>query len=202
MKTIIKDAFILFCITAISGLLLALVNEVTKEPIREQQLKAKSEACSKVFASAASFEEAGEDFYAGINTFGWENEHPKNEILEVYLAKDAAGALMGYVINISTTEGYGSEIDICIGIDTSKTITGVCVLSSKETVGLGLEADNVLSPQFAGKSEDEFVYTKNGAIASNEIDAISSATITTNAFVNCINAALEYDDLLNAKGVE
>ena len=55
MKTIIKDALILFAITAIAGLMLALVNEVTKDPIAEQQLKAKSDACKVVFEDASSF---------------------------------------------------------------------------------------------------------------------------------------------------
>lgn len=200
MKTIIKDALILFAITAIAGLMLALVNEVTKDPIAEQQLKAKSDACKVVFEDASAFEEMGDDFYQGLNTFGWVNEHPKNAILDVYAAKDANGGVIGYVINISTSEGYGSEIDLCIGIRNDRTINGISVLSSQETVGLGLEADNVLSPQFAGRNAESFVYSKTGATADNEVDAISSATITTNAYVNCVNASLKYFDIIITKG--
>ena len=67
-------------------------------------------------------------------------------------------------------------------------------------VGLGLEAENVLSPQFAGRNAESFVYSKTGAVADNEVDAISSATITTNAYVNCVNACLEYFDIIISKG--
>ena len=46
--------------------------------------------------------------------------------------------------------------------------------------------------QFEGKSVDQIVYTKNGASADNEIDALSGATITTNAVTNGVNAGLYY----------
>ncbi|HIY60578.1 MAG TPA: FMN-binding protein, partial [Candidatus Eisenbergiella pullistercoris] len=39
---------------------------------------------------------------------------------------------------------------------------------------------------------ERFVYTKSGAAAENEIDAISSATITTEAVVDGVNAGLYY----------
>ena len=57
ISVMLKEAGILFAITLISGLLLGVVNELTKEPIRIQQEKAVQEACRAVFASAASFEE-------------------------------------------------------------------------------------------------------------------------------------------------
>ena len=45
MKSMMKDAVILFAITLIAGLLLGVVYEVTKEPIEIQQAKRKNEAC-------------------------------------------------------------------------------------------------------------------------------------------------------------
>ena len=66
------------------------------------------------------------------------------------------------------------------------------ILSISETAGLGMRAEEVLVPQFAGKKADGFVYTKSGASADNEIDAISSATITTSAVVDGVNAGLYY----------
>ena len=45
---------------------------------------------------------------------------------------------------------------------------------------------------FAHLSFQRFVYTKSGAVADNEIDAISGATITTNAVTNGVNAGLYY----------
>ena len=44
--------------------------------------------------------------------------------------------------------------------------------------------------QFKGKKVDSIIYTKNGASADNEIDAISGATVSTNAVTNGVNAGL------------
>ena len=46
--------------------------------------------------------------------------------------------------------------------------------------------------QFSGKKVEHFTYTKSGSSADNEIDAISGATITTNAVTNGVNAGLYY----------
>ena len=66
------------------------------------------------------------------------------------------------------------------------------LLSISETAGLGMRAEEVLKPQFAGKNVAKFAYSKSGASADNEIDAISGATITTNAVTNGVNAGLYY----------
>ena len=49
-----------------------------------------------------------------------------------------------------------------------------------------------LKEQFAGKNAAQFSYTKTGAASEDQIDAISGATITTNAVVNGVNAGLTY----------
>ena len=64
MKQIVKDALILTAITLISGCLLGLVYEITKEPIAQAQYNALQEAYKAVFAEADSFEDYA-DFNAG-----------------------------------------------------------------------------------------------------------------------------------------
>ncbi len=44
--------------------------------------------------------------------------------------------------------------------------------------------------QFKDKNVEKFDYTKTGATADDEIDALSGATITTNAMTNGVNAGL------------
>ena len=201
MKQIMKDTLILFCITAVAGILLAVVNELTKGPIAEQEAQLRNEAFQAVFADAQSFEpialaDAGQDSSDSANSneafITFTQAHPKSEINEVNGAYDATGNLLGYVITVTNKEGYGGEIQFVMGIRMDGTLNGVSILSTNETVGLGLEAENVLIPQFAGKKVESFVYTKTGAAADNEIDAISSATITTNAFTNGVNTGLAY----------
>ena len=72
------------------------------------------------------------------------------------------------------------------------TVNGISILSISETAGLGMQAEDILKPQFADKQVEKFEYTKNGAASENQIDAISGATITTNAVTNGVNAGLYY----------
>ncbi len=191
MKGMIKDALILFAITLIAGLMLGVVNDITKEPIARQEQKAKTEACQNVFADAASFEEQEmEDATQALADAGLTGA----DIDELMAAKDASGALLGYVITVTDHEGYGGDIQFSMGVTTDGVLNGISLLSISETAGLGMRAGEVLVPQFENKDVDRFTYTKTGSTADSEIDAISSATITTSAVVNGVNAGLVYFD--------
>ena len=190
MKEMMKNTGILLAITVVAGLVLGLVYQITKDPIAEQDAKKKQEACREVFADAASFEamEVTQTDAAKWAAAGYGQE----SIDEVMSAVDASGDLLGYVITVTTKEGYGGDIQFSIGVRTDGTLNGMSILSISETAGLGMRAEEVLKPQFANKRVEVFEYTKSGAAADNQIDAISGATITTNAVTNGVNAGLYY----------
>ena len=194
MKGMIKDALILFAITLIAGLMLGVVNDITKEPIAQQEQKAKNEACQNVFAVADSFEAQELADSAQIEQVLTDAGISGADVDELMAAKDASGALLGYVITVTDHEGYGGDIQFSMGITNEGTLNGISLLSISETAGLGMRAGEVLVPQFADKNVSKFTYTKTGATADSEIDAISGATITTNAVVNGVNAGLAYFD--------
>lgn len=184
MKKMLKDAAILFAITLISGLLLGIVYEVTKEPIAQQEVKRKKEACMEVFKDASDFETmeiSGEEVLEATATI--------NDVSKA-LAED--GSLLGYVLDITTHEGYNGDIQFTMGIRLDGTVNGISLLSISETPGLGMKAEEVLKPQFAEKKVTAFSYTKTGAVTPDQIDAISGATLTTNAMVNGVNTGLEF----------
>lgn len=191
MKTMLKEAGILFAITLIAGCLLGLVYQVTKEPIAEAQQKAKDEACKEVFADAEGFV-LQEDISSEDASSLVQDEGYNVSIDEVLEAQDASGSKLGYVITVKDHEGYGGDIQFSIGIRNDGTVNGISILSISETAGLGMNADSVLKPQFADKNVEQFEYTKTGAPGDNQIDAISGATITTNAVVNGVNAGITY----------
>lgn len=191
MKTMLKEAGILFAITLIAGCLLGLVYQVTKEPIAEAQQKAKDEACKEVFADAEGFV-LQEDISSEDASSFVQDEGYNVSIDEVLEAQDASGSKLGYVITVTDHEGYGGDIQFSIGIRNDGTVNGISILSISETAGLGMNADSVLKPQFADKNVEQFEYTKTGAPGDNQIDAISGATITTNAVVNGVNAGITY----------
>ena len=190
MKNMLRDAAILFAITVIAGAVLGFVYDVTKEPIAQQEARAKQEACQEVFADAVSFEAVE---LAAVDESTWSGEgYGQESVDEVMAAKDSAGSTLGYVITVTTKEGYGGDIQFTMGIRSDGTVNGISLLAISETAGLGMRAEEVLKPQFAGKNVEKFAYTKSGAAADSEIDAISGATITTNAVTNGVNAGLYY----------
>lgn len=192
MKSSMKNTIILTVITLISGLLLGSIYQMTKEPIAAQNELAKQKAYKAVMSEAAAFEDIETDFdvqkeiltAAGL---------AQQDVIGVVKALDEKGGLCGYVISVSSHEGYGGDIDISVGIDMTGCVKGVEILSISETAGLGMRANTPeFKNQFADKNVEKFVYTKTGKSADNEIDALSGATITSRTMTNGVNAALVF----------
>lgn len=187
VRNMMKDAGILFAITLIAGLVLGFVYELTKEPIRIQQEKAIQEACQAVFADAAQFEETA---LAPSAQLSEELAADGVKIGTIYDAKGADGVHMGYVLQTTSSEGYGGNITLYMGVTLEGKLNGISILDISETPGLGMQAPEVLVPQFKDKKVQAFTYTKSGSKTDSEIDAISGATITTKAVTNAVNAGL------------
>lgn len=193
IKGMLKDTLVLFVITLAAGLILGVVYQATKEPIAVQKAKVKQEACKEVFSEAQSFEivqaeQEESEWVLQKGELGFEAV----DIDEVMKALDADKNMLGYVITITDHEGYSGDIQFMMGIGKEGTLNGIAILSISETAGLGMRAEEVLKPQFADKQAEVFEYTKSGAQMDNQIDAISGATITTNAVTNGVNAGLYY----------
>ena len=193
MKENIKSIITLTLITLIAGALLGYVYELTKEPIAAKTLEAKLDAYHKVFPEAADFkEDPGIDIGAAKSVLSSAG-YPDETIDECLVAVDPSGNALGHVLSVTTAEGYGGDIGVSMGIGKDGMLKGIEILSISETAGLGMKADtDEFKGRFAGKNVSKFSYTKSGAAADYVIDALSGATITTNAMVNAVNAGLEY----------
>ncbi|WP_318709305.1 RnfABCDGE type electron transport complex subunit G [Candidatus Acetatifactor stercoripullorum] len=199
VNVMLKEAGILFAITLIAGLILGFVYELTKEPIRIQEEKAVQEACAQVFESAAQFAELP---YEASEELALELAETGVEIGTVFQALGADGSLMGYVVQSTSTEGYGGDIVLYLGVTLDGTLNGISLLEISETPGLGMRAQEVLAPQFRGKQVSQFTYTKTGGSSDSEIDAISGATITTEAVTNAVNGGLKVAEALRQGGAD
>ncbi len=72
-------------------------------------------------------------------------------------------------------------------------MNGYSITDINDTAGLGMKAkDEAFSSQFRDKNIEEFTVTKTGAVSEEEIDAISGATISSNAVTRAVNAGLVY----------
>lgn len=194
MKNMLKDAAVLLLITLFSGLILGVVYQITKEPIAKAEEEAARAAYAEVFPAAAEFElmEDAETEGIGEEPQWAEAGFSGVSIENVLEARDKDGTGMGYVLTVTSHEGYGGDITFTMGIGNDGTLNGISILDISETAGLGMRAEEVLKPQFAGKNVSAFTYTKTGAASDNQIDAISGATITTNAVTTAVNGGLYY----------
>lgn len=203
MNKILKNTAILTAITLVAGCLLGLVYEITKEPIAVAKENAKQEAYKAVLEDADTFAEY-EEFDAEeaekvISEAGY-----TDDVTEVAVAEDASGETIGYVVSVTSHDGYGGDISLSVGILNDGTVKGIEMLSISETAGLGMKADEAdFKNQFKDKQVEKFSYTKSGEKGDDKIDALSGATITTNAVTNAVDSALVYfQNVLGGSGNE
>ena len=190
---IIKDALALTLITLVAGVALGGVYEITKDPIARQEAQAKAEAYEQVFTDAAAFEEVKMDdtLIQTIRDQLDQEGYKAQSIEEIMRAEDQSGETLGYAFTVVTSEGYGGDIQFSMSVQNDGTLNGISILSIGETAGLGMNADTpAFKDQFVGKQVEQLQYTKNGATQDDEINAISGATVTTNAMTNGVNAGL------------
>lgn len=200
-KSVLQDALVLFCITIISGLLLGLVYVVTAKPIAQRTEQKKKEAYQKVCSAAASFEETTavtEVMQKQAEIFkvkGLKNV----SVTELLVALDENGVQVGCVMTVVSGSGYGGDITMAIGVDVQGRILGLEFLELEETAGLGMNAKkDTFRGQFYDKSVEQFVVVKGEALTEGEIVALSSATITSKAVTDGVNAALALQQALQA----
>ena len=201
MNKIIKDAIIITVITLVSGCLLGLVYEITKEPIAQAQYNTQQKAYQTVFESAETFEDyEGFDEGAAAEAVV-QSGYTENTINGVVVAKDASGNALGYVITVTSHAGYGGDIAFSVGVMADGTLNGYSITSISETAGLGMKAkEEKFYSQFAGKNATAYEVVKGSASGDNQIEAISGATITSRAVTNGVNAALAYFGTISEGG--
>ncbi|MBE5798962.1 MAG: FMN-binding protein, partial [Clostridiales bacterium] len=173
MGDIFKLALRLFVFALVAAVALAMTNEVTKGPIEAQKLAAKMEALGTVLPGCE---------YAQIEYEGLAEGSNLDEIFE---AKDASGATVGYALTAAPM-GYGGPIPITVGISTEGHITQTFVGALQETAGLGTkvgEAD--FKDQFIAIPADPDTLNDN-------VDTIGGATVSSGAFVNAVSEILTY----------
>ena len=175
-KEIIVPTITLFIIALISAVLLAGLNSLTDPIISENNLAAENESRQTVLPAAVNFKEKTTDdgtiYYEGVFS---------------------SGEFVGIVVT-TRSKSYGGEISVMTGIDENGVVAGIVILQIEDTPGLGMKVkEDYFLNQFIGGS-GSFKVTKNGVYAADgdaNIDAISSATITSVAVTNAVNTALD-----------
>lgn len=183
MKKIITSTLVLCIITLVAGLCLAVVYEVTKEPIAAAEEKAALAAYQSVFPSADAFE---------TQELAPIPPDASTVVEKVAVAKQGSEAL-GWALTVTSHEGYGGDITIAMGVSPDGTLTGISVISQGETAGLGAKCkDAAFTDRFVGISGGYITLVKTEAAGNGQVQAISGATVTSTAVVNAVNTGLSY----------
>ncbi len=114
------------------------------------------------------------------------------------------GQLVGTAFSIVAHDGYSGDIEFMMGVAPDKTITGIEIISQKETPGLG---DKILKEkwrsEFKGKALESktekgvpFLDVKKDG---GGIDQFSGATITPRALVKAVREGLKIYESASSK---
>lgn len=197
MKSSLKNmVVVLFTITAISALLVALVNDVTKDAIAEAEQKNKDLAKLEVLPLFEGEAEMNDTSYQ-IGDF-------TVNVTEVKVDDK----ILGYAVEAPslTANGYADKIYLMVGFVEDEAgrakVHGVKVLSQKETPGLGanmIKPGNKLESSILGKYADDLVFKVKKDDASGSFDALTGSTISSRAYANAVETA--YAGYLMKKGL-
>ena len=166
---ILRLTVTLLLITGVVAAALAGVNAITKDAIAANQEKKTQDALAVVLPGVEGLQKMELTGDTGI-------------VSEVYVSGDS------YAVKVMPG-GFDGEITMMVGIQGGK-ITGISVISHTETPGLGAvaAAKNAKGEAFRG----QFVGQSGTLAVGEQIDAMSGATITSNAVVSGVNAATAY----------
>ena len=193
--SMIKLGLILCAYAVVACAILALVNNFTAPKIAENQTKKVSAAMQEFFPESGLSFETINDFtppVVGAIT-----------VDEMYVAKRGNEIVGGAAQVTGSTYDQGT---ILIGIKNDGTVTGLKFLKLTDSPGFGLKANDATFKLPNGKTfygQFEGKNAKDGFVAGQNFDAISGATITSEAVSSLINEGtkniLSY---FNQKGVE
>ena len=185
-KFILKVAGTLTVISLITAFLLGLVNGVTKDKIAAIDAEKTRVAMSAVVPEGSEFTDAldlTDDVVAAAKAQG-------GTITELY-GVTSGGAEAGYVAKVAASGSQG-PIPMMVGIDANKAITGISVVNSSETSGIGTKVvEN--KPNAAGTPVlDQFIGMSGAGslVVGSNITAVSGATVSTKGITMGANAAL------------
>ena len=169
---ILRLTLTLLTICAVVAAALAGVNAITKDKIAAVKAEKTAAALEKVLPGVTGLTQLELTGDTGVVT-------------AVY----ASGS--SYAVEVAPV-GFGGEITMMVGITDGK-VTGISIISHAETPGLGAvsAANNDKGTSF----REQFVGLVGGITigdGENQIEALSGATISSQAIVDGVNAALAY----------
>jgi len=189
---------VLTSITLVAAVALGSVYNLTKEPIEASKRAKQENAIMEVLPPDVSIK--------GADTITIEGMPEPFYVYHAYAGDEFVGA----AVQTYSKNGFSGEIKIMVGFDAKGSIINYSVLEQKETPGLGTKMVDWFKTEKGNQdirglngSKNNLNVTKNGG----EVDAITAATISSNAFLEAVRYAYSaysqnYDGLTGATSVE
>jgi Na+-translocating ferredoxin:NAD+ oxidoreductase subunit G len=178
MKEFVRLVVTPTVICLLAGVLLAAVNKVTEEPIARAKQAEKSEAMKQVLPDCDN-EPMGDTVVVTEDGAQW----------TFYVAR-SGGTFVGAACISTTSEGYGGDISIMVGINADDEVQAIAILDQKETPGLGA---NIKSDGFRACFNCRSAEETNWSVKKDggDIDEITAATISSRAVVGAVKSGLD-----------
>ena len=188
MKNAVRFAIILGMISAITGLALAVVFQITNPIIQAQNEKELQDGLKEIFPGDYEFVKLDKPIPSLDETV---------QISDSFLVKDRnSNKNIGMVVTV-TVPGSQAAIKMLVGVKSDGTVSGVKILQMNETAGLGANADNpnyyvdkknkiTFLGQFIGKNT-----LKDKLVPKEDVIAMTGATVTSRAVSSGVKIAGE-----------
>lgn len=190
-KFILRVAGTLTAICLVVAALLGGVNAVTAERIAAINL-ANTEASLRAVAPAAD----GFDPLPLTEAMTAAAAANGAKLTEAYEVREG-GARAGCAFKVVASGSQGN-IELIVGTDADGTVSGVSIVSNKETSGIGSKVmDNNALPSGVGVLDQFVGMSGAGSLAvGKNVDAISGATVSSKGVTKGVNAALAVAEAL------
>ncbi len=183
MKLSTQMVVVLTSVGLLSGSFLATVGHLTKERIALNKQRETEEAIIHVIPGTVSSQKLYEE-----------------RDLSVYGGKDEEGNIVGFAIQASGI-GFQDKITLMLGTNTSlKKINRLAILDQKETPGLGAKIANreFFLLYWENRDSSGTITLHKPPVSSpeellpTEVNAITGATISSEAVLSIVNTSLEH----------
>lgn len=197
MKDFSRLLIALTLIAASAGLILSLVEDVTREPIQEQRRLQMLRALSAVLPD---FDNSPDSDTITLTTG---SDRQGRQVDTVFYRGRKEEQLVGTAFRVVAPDGYSGNIAVMVGVRPDHSVDAIEILTHAETPGLG---DKIAEPwykqMFINKSLDnsDWRVKKDGG----EFDQLTGATISARAVVGAVRTGLElyreHEDKIMAQG--
>lgn len=190
---VIRSSILLGVIALLGTALLAGVNELTHEPIIEQEKRRVLQQLNEIVPTALYNNDLLTDKIEINDPAFFRHSAP----VTVYRAR-MDGQPVALMMIVTAPDGYNGDIRLLAGIDTEGAVIGVRVISHKETPGLGDPIEIEKSDWILGfnkKSLDNPEFNGWGVKRDDgQFDQFTGATISPRAVVKVMHNTLLYFD--------